>query len=90
MSAVKQFRISTSLRSKGFELLSRYSPSDLAYTLGASIYDKMNKMQASMSGNPTSEEKKALKKKKDCYFKAAKRFVAVSQSLKLLEMQYLL
>jgi hypothetical protein len=49
----------------------------------------MNKMQASMSSSPTSAEKKALKRKKDCYFKAAKRFVSVAQSLKLLEMQYL-
>lgn len=88
MNQLKNLRISPSLRSKAFDLLSKYAPSDLAYTMGASIYDKMNKLQASMSGLPTSEEKRVLKNKKDCYFKAAKRFVTISQSLKLLEMQY--
>jgi hypothetical protein len=87
MGTVKNFRISTSLRTKAYELLSRYEPSDLAYTIGGSLYDRSNKM---LSTPPHSKEHgEELRRKKECYMKAAKRFLSIAKSLKLLEMQYL-
>ena len=87
MSVVKNFRISTSLRKKGFDLLTRYEPSDLAYTLGGSLYDRSKKMEALMGQNPHGKDHyRELKQKKDSYFKAAKRFLALSKTLKMLEM----
>jgi hypothetical protein len=88
MGAVKNFRMSTSLRSKVYDLLSRYDPSDISYTIGGAIYDRMNKMQVSSVTADSAKERSELKKKKDCYFKAAKRFLSTAQSLKMLEMQY--
>lgn len=88
MGTVKNFRMSTSLRQKTFDLLSRYDPSDIAYTIGGAIYDRMNKMQVTANSATSTNERKELKKKKDCYFKAAKRFLNTAQSLKMLEMQY--
>jgi len=89
MGAVKQFKMSTSLRLKVFDLLSRYEPSDIAYTVGGAIYDRMNKLHAAYGQARNREQAKELKKRKDCYFKAAKRYVQAAQSLKLLEIQYL-
>jgi len=89
MSYVKQFRLSASLRTKGYDLLSRYEPSDLVYTLGGAVYDRMNKMQISGVQAHSKEAAREMKKKKDYYFKAAKRLVAAARSLKMLEMQYL-
>lgn len=89
MSFTKQFKISASLRTRAFDLLTRYEPSDLVYTLGGAVYDRMNKLHAGSSQAHSKEQAKAMKRKKDCYFKAAKRLVAASRALKMLEMQYL-
>lgn len=90
MGTVKQFRLSTSLRTKAYELLTRYEPSDLAYTLGGALYDRMNKMTTAIAAAHSKKEAQELKRKKDCYQKAANRFLATSKSLKMMEMQYLL
>lgn len=84
---MKNFRISPSLREKGFELLSKYDPSDLAYTLVGSLWDRSNKILTSKPHDKGEAQK--LVAKKACYDKAAKRFLAMAKSLKLLEMQYL-
>jgi hypothetical protein len=89
MGAVKQFRFSASLREKAFDLLTRYDPSDLSYTLAASLYDRYNKMLADYSHAHSKEKANEIKRKKECYMKAAKRFIATAKSLKMLEMEYL-
>jgi hypothetical protein len=86
MSYVKQFRISASLREKGFDLLTRYNPSDLAYTLGASFYDRMNKLHAEKAHAHSKLEAREMERKEALYLKASKRFVAMAKSLKMLEM----
>jgi len=90
MGASKNFKLSTSLRQKVFDLLSRYEPSDISYTVGGAIYDRMNKMQTSYGQARNKEQARELKRRKDCYFKAAKKFVSAAQQLKMMEMQYLL
>lgn len=90
MGAVKQFRISSSLRARSYNLLTRYDPSDLAYTLGGSLYDRMNKMTTAIAAAHSKKEAADLKRKKDCYHKAASRFLATAKALKMMEMQYLL
>jgi hypothetical protein len=89
MGAVKQFRFSTSLREKAFELLTRYDPSDLSYTMAAALYDRYNKMTVDYAQAHSKEKAAEIKRKRDCYMKAAKRFVTTSKSLKMLEMEYL-
>lgn len=89
MSIVKQYRISTSLREKIFDLLSRYEPSDIAYTMAAALYDKKNKMEISAAHSHSKEVHKEMKQKQNCYYKGAKRLIMTSKSLKMLELEYL-
>lgn len=64
-----------------------YDPSDFAYTLAGSLWDRSNKI---LTTKPHDKlEAKRLVQKKQCYDKAAKRFLALAKSLKMLEMQYL-
>lgn len=84
---MKDFRISPSLRAKVFDLLSKYDPSDIAYTIVGATWDKGNKQLLAKPHD--KEEAKKLKNRKLCYDKAARRFLATAKSLKLMEMQYL-
>ena len=86
MGQVKQFKISTSFRTKGYELLSRYEPSDLIFTLGGSLFDRMNKMQTAIDHAHSKEQGIALTKKKAYLRKAALKIVALSKNLKMMEM----
>jgi hypothetical protein len=89
MGAVKQFRISASLREKARDLLTRYDPSDLSYTIAAALYDRYNKLTVDYSQAHSKEKAQEIKRKRDYYMKAAKRFITTAKSLKMLEMEYL-
>lgn len=84
---MKDFRISPSLREKVYDLLGKYDPSDIAYTIVGSVWDKSNKTLLSKPHD--KDEAKKLVNRKKCYDKAARRFLATAKSLKLMEMQYL-
>jgi hypothetical protein len=50
----------------------------------------MNKMTTAIAAAHSKKEAADLKRKKDCYHKAASRFLATAKALKMMEMQYLL
>lgn len=84
MSYVKQYKLSPSLRHKVYSLLSQYEPSDILFSVGAGIVDKLNKCELAIA-TASAKDRARLRAHINFYSKSIKKILQTSKTLKLME-----